>query len=138
MSKQVRITLSDEEYAVLSSIAKRWDRNDSDVALDVFRKGLPNAAVEFRKMAQEVDCLLNVVAPDRPHYRSLSQAITCNWDMLGQTRLVLDKLAAIRDGKRKPTELELARIALALKVSEEYLESLPLIDKEESGVSTVN
>jgi pyrroloquinoline quinone (PQQ) biosynthesis protein C len=64
----------------------------------------------------------------RPQFRSLAHAIILNWDKLQATKLIPEKLAAIRDGKKKPTELELARIALALGITEEYLESLPLLD----------
>lgn len=136
MSKQLRITVSDEEFAILAPIADRWNRPTSEIAVEFFRIGFVSGVERYRVMAEAADNW-KATTGER-HYRSLSQAITCNWDILGQTRLVLDKLAAIRDGKRKPTELELARIALALKVTEEYLESLPLIDKEENGVSTIN
>jgi hypothetical protein len=133
MSKQLRITLTDEEYALLEAIAKRWGRAASEVAVEFFRRGFPGGVAQYRQLAQEADCWVSVTSA-QPQFRSLAQAITCSWDQLQHTKLTPEKLAAIRDGKNQPTETELLRLALALNVAEEYLASLPLHDGEISKV----
>nr|WP_290224040.1 hypothetical protein [Trichocoleus desertorum] len=128
MSRQLRITLTDEEYSLLEPIAKRWGRPASEVAVEFFRRGFPGGVAQYRQLVQEADCWVNATS-DRPHYRSLAHAIHCNWDKLQGPKLKPERLAAIRDGN-KPTETELLRLALALGVAEEYLEALPQQDQE--------
>lgn len=124
MSKQLRITISDGEYEAISPIADRWNRPVSEIALEFFRIGFANGLERYRVMAEAADKWEASIS-DRPQYRSLAQAIALNWDKLQASRVSPEKLAAIRDGKKKPTELEAARLALALGLTEVELEALP-------------
>lgn len=125
MGKQLRMSVSDVEFNIVQQIAQHWGRLESDIALDIFRKGLP-VIMEENAAAIAKNMRLQAAFNQRYDYTSLSQAITCNLDTLLQTRIDPQRLAAIRDGKVTPDPLELARLALALGVSEEYLENLPL------------
>lgn len=120
---QIRITINAEELETIDPIAKQWNVPLSVIALDFFRLGFGAGVEKYKRMAEALE-------RDRPQFRSLAHAICTNWDKLSRTKLKPDRLAAIRDGSKKPTETELLRIALALGVSEEYLDSLPLLDEE--------
>jgi hypothetical protein len=124
---QIRITVNAEELATITPIAEKWKLPLSAIALDFFRLGFDAGVEKYRRMAEALE-------RDRPQFRSLAHAICTNWDKLTQTKLNPERLAAIRDGK-KPTETELLRIANALSVSEEYLESLPLQDEETTNAA---
>ncbi|MEP0872878.1 helix-turn-helix domain-containing protein [Trichocoleus desertorum AS-A10] len=125
---QIRITVNADELATITPIAEQWKLPLSAIALDFFRLGFDAGVEKYKRMAQALE-------RDRPQFRSLAHAICTNWDKLTQTKLNPEKLAAIRDGKKQPTELELVRIANALGVSEEYLESLPLLDEETTNAT---
>ncbi|MBD2095837.1 hypothetical protein H6F90_11825 [Trichocoleus sp. FACHB-591] len=134
MSKQLRITVSDEEFAILAPIAERWNRPTSEIAVEFFRIGFVPGVERYRVMAEAAD-KWQATTCDRPRYRSMAHAITCNWDQLQSTKLNPKRLAAIRDGSQKPTETELLRLALALGISEQELELLPLLDEETTNAA---
>ncbi|MBD2099254.1 hypothetical protein H6F90_29765 [Trichocoleus sp. FACHB-591] len=130
MSKQLqlRITVNPDEYETIKAIADQWQLSITAITLDFFRLGFDAGVEKYRRMAEALE-------RDRPQFRSLAHGICTNWDKLTRTKLNPEKLAAIRDGKKKPTETELLRLALALDVSEEYLESLPLLDEETTNAT---
>ncbi|MBD2094309.1 hypothetical protein H6F90_03990 [Trichocoleus sp. FACHB-591] len=109
----------------------------SEIAVEFFRIGFVSGVERYRVMAEAAD-RWQATTRDRPRYRSIAHAITCNWDQLQSTKLNLKRLAAIRDGSQKPTETELLRLALALGISEQDLESLPLLDGESTNAALLS
>jgi hypothetical protein len=76
--------------------------------------------------------------PPATSFKSISHAIVRNWDhLVKNSRIPKERLLAIRDGDC-PSDLEYARLALALKVTEEELESLPLSHKGGKSNGTAN
>ncbi|HEY9644372.1 MAG TPA: hypothetical protein V6C57_28010 [Coleofasciculaceae cyanobacterium] len=125
---QIRITVNDDELNTLKPIADYWGVAVAAIALDFFRLGFKAGVEKYKRMAEAVE-------RDQIQFRSLTHAIICSWDKLQSTKLSIERLAAIRDGKARPTESELLRLALALGVTEEYLESLPLQDEETTNAT---
>ncbi len=62
--------------------------------------------------------------PPVPNYQNLGDLLTRNADVLAEYgKIPATRIAAMKKGDR-PTELEIARLALALRLDEEYISSL--------------
>jgi CopG-like RHH_1 or ribbon-helix-helix domain, RHH_5 len=62
--------------------------------------------------------------PPEPNYKSFLDLLTKNWDaLIAYDRIPGDRLEKLKAGEH-PTDLEVARIALALRLDEQYLERL--------------
>jgi len=67
-------------------------------------------------------------------YKSISQLVMRNWDRLVEYgRVDLERLKVIRDDGDRPSELEIARLALALNLEESDIESIASKGKQPHG-----
>ena len=70
----------------------------------------------------------------RSTFRNFSELIWGNWDNLtSYGRISIARLQQLRDGEAIPTELEVARIAIATRVDEQCIEKLVNQEKEPNG-----
>ena len=125
MGKQYRITLGDRESSEVEEMAAYWGREKPDVIVEAFRWGF--SAVVKRYLGDRG--IERTRAAGLP-YDSICQAINRNLDDLKQCRISGSRLIEIRDGSQ-PTDLEIARLALALGTSEQMLEDLIACGKKE-------
>ena len=47
-SKQIRISISDQEAKLVKEIGRFWGRPSSDVIVEAFRKGLPDVLATYK------------------------------------------------------------------------------------------
>lgn len=95
--------------------------------IDAIAKVLPAADARLLRR------LHSLSQPEACKYKSLTQAVMRNWDLLTATKIPLERLKLFRDGGDRPTEVELLRLAIALNLSEDCLQSLPLKTGEGNG-----
>ena len=125
MGKQYRISLADQEAKVVGEMAEYWGRTEADVIVEAFRGGiLPVTQRYFSDRG--INKPLSAGLP----YKSICQAINQNLEKLERSRIPVNRLIEIRDGSQ-PTDLEIARLALAFGTTEAELERfITCSDKE--------
>lgn len=77
-------------------------------------------------LAEMLERIARGIAVPRPMTcKSLKNLIARHWETLAEyERIPVERLMDLRDGKSEPTELEIARMALALGTSEEAIEAV--------------
>lgn len=120
---QRRISISPEIDQITKEMADHYRVSQTEILTRIFDRGYSSVLKEYVSDRRNLQALKKEAG--QPQYRSIKQAVLRNWDALTQSRIHPDRLVKIREGDR-PTELELARIAIAAGVTEDYLEELPL------------
>ena len=114
VSKRVFLTLPDG----IAEDLERWAETEGNKAASLAGFIVEQAvrqAKEQGKIPPKVSLGVN----------SVSQLIQDNWSYLvDYKRIPEQRLMELKDGREVPTELELARLALALDLEESYIESL--------------
>lgn len=85
-------------------------------------------------LAEMLERIARGIAVARPmNCKSLKNLIARHWEVLAEyERIPVERLMDLRDGKSEPTELEIARMALALSTSEEAIEAVIARGKDAS------
>lgn len=99
-------------------LANRWERAEADIFLDGFRRG-------FRSLMEDFELFMRYEEDSPLPYDSIAQAVILNWETLEGSRISKGRLDDLKKGSC-PTELEQARLALALNLPESVIEQLAL------------
>jgi CopG-like RHH_1 or ribbon-helix-helix domain, RHH_5 len=111
VSRRVFLTLPDG----VADDLERWAASERNKAATLAGFIVEKAVREARQEGK---------IPSDPNYKSFSDLLTRNWDALAAyDRISGDRLEKLKAGEH-PTDLEVARIALALRLDEQYIEQL--------------
>jgi hypothetical protein len=117
VSKRFFVTLPDAIGAALDKWAVQESNKPATLAAFLLERVIRDAADQGK--------IPPLRAEGDATYKSLAQLVMRNWDVLTEyDRIPVDRLKAMRDDGDRPTELEVARLALALGLDEGYVESL--------------
>lgn len=128
VSKRFFITVPD----VIGEALDRWaesERNKTATLAAFLLEQIVRQAMDEGKIPSpgETD-------PATFSYKSISQLVMRNWDRLVEYgRVDLERLKVIRDDGDRPSELEIARLALALNLEESDIESIASKGKQPHG-----
>ncbi|MBD2156032.1 hypothetical protein H6G02_16060 [Leptolyngbya sp. FACHB-16] len=108
MSRRVFLTLPDGVAADLD----RWAEAENNKAATLAGFIVERAVREAKEQGK---------IPSEPNYKSLADLLTRNADALDEYgKIPEERIAALKKGDR-PSELEIARLALVLKLDEDYV-----------------
>ncbi|MEP0890573.1 hypothetical protein [Leptolyngbya sp. FACHB-16] len=108
VSRRVFLTLPDGVAADLD----RWAEAENNKAATLAGFIVERAVREAKEQGK---------IPSEPNYKSLADLLTRNADALDEYgKIPEERIAALKKGDR-PSELEIARLALVLKLDEDYV-----------------
>lgn len=117
VSKRFFVTLPDAIGAALDKWAAQESNKPATLAAFLLERVIRDAADQGKIPPLRVE--------GDSSYKSVAQLIMRNWDALKEyDRIPTNRLNAMRDDSDRPTELEIARLALALGLDESYVEQL--------------
>lgn len=145
--KQIRISPSEEEGWIIEMLAKGWKKKEAAVVLIALERSLPEMMrayedkVRFRLLCENPPSENDraIALDDRPKLNCKTIAHLVNrfiGRLVEYKKISSDRLRALASGEDLPTELEIARIALCLGVSEEEVEEI--VQRSKSEVSNGN
>ena len=116
VSKRFFITLPDTIGAAIDRWAAQENNKPATLAAFLLERVVRDAADQGKipPLKRETDS-----------YNSIAQLVMRNWESISSYgKIPADRLKAMRDDGDRPTELEIARLALALGLEEAYIEQL--------------
>lgn len=117
VSKRFFVTLPDAIGAALDQWAVQESNKPATLAAFLLERVIRDAADQGKIPPLRVE--------GDSSYKSVAQLVMRNWDILTEyDRIPTSRLKAMRDDGDRPTELEIARLSLALGLEEKYVEQL--------------
>ena len=116
VSKRFFITLPDTIGAAIDRWAAQENNKPATLAAFLLERAIRDAADQGKipPLKRETDS-----------YNSIAQLVMRNWEAISSYgKIPADRLKAMRDDGDRPTELEIARLALALGLEEATIEQL--------------